>query len=399
MSSLLQRKIVDSCKRIGDYILSVTNKRFFIKRMRLLFKVDQHDKLALVLCTSLKVEMNCGMAPRSFQRHIDPHNRETRFRLSDKYASVQKDRENELRLNLQVNSLFATDTFSLSRGTSCAGGSRKCDRCVFCRKPLSKSKRHLSYRQLIDLNTCYCEAFVPEKVWEVPRVLLRLKPKLTKGEYLASMANEEWLENRAGVCVDCWEQVNSLYFSGRNLCSSVEGFRTRPFFWAERLMCTVGLQHQPQDQAFSFDNGHSRPEGLTEGKASSPRTGKYGQLLDELCIDPEAKLTPKLQPKPNVKRAQSALHPAPPRVRKRPIPRESSTQIRSTTDTAKMQSRPRSRATVCENSCSHGGGRRIRIVLKDDKCAGPSQRHDRNRSEGQRTVPRFFSAHPMDLTM
>ncbi len=289
VSNLLQSKITDACKRIGDYIFSVTNKQFSVKRMSLLFKVDQKDRLALILCTSLKVEMPHGIIPKSFLRHVDPHGREVKFRLAPKH--VESEEKSKRQFNTRVNSMFRDH--SASRSTLW----RKDDRCVFClAKSLVPGKHHLTYRQLLDLNTCY-EQEGERKELEIPRVLARLHPSLTKGEYLAKVAQEEWLATRANVCANCWKQVQDF---------SPENYRKDPIVWRDRLRSTVGLIGLlPDRSAVSFDEYHCRSsKDLSQDRsrhllstsshhyesASALKAnvcGEYGQLLAELSIDAE----------------------------------------------------------------------------------------------------------------
>lgn len=68
----MHTRIVESCRKICACINSSRKQKLFVKRLSLLFKVDQDYRLALILCTNLKVEdLREEKSVKAFTRHVD----------------------------------------------------------------------------------------------------------------------------------------------------------------------------------------------------------------------------------------------------------------------------------------------------------------------------------------
>jgi len=242
----------------------MSSKQFFIKRITALFKVDKDDKLALILCTGLKVASNNGSISRSFVRHVDNINWEAKFKISGVHSL--KIAEENKKVEQKIKAIFRPVSRQNTDRTYFTAISKKEDKCIFCLKPIFERRANITYKQIVDMHTCL-ESENEGSDWHIPLPFKRLYPFMSKGEYVTKLGTEEWMKNRTPCCEECWITIYNF---------NIDKFKRNPEKWREKLLNTVGLQVKQKSYA------------------TSPRHEEYGNLMNELGIEAKPLKTVKL---------------------------------------------------------------------------------------------------------
>jgi len=127
VSNLLYTRIVESCRKICACINSSRKQKLFVKRLSLLFKVDQDYKLALILCTNLKAEdLREKKSYRAFTRHVDTVIWESKFKVLESTERLTDKKQ----FNAKIAEIFS----STSKLKPSPFKNKNC--CVYCNRIL-----------------------------------------------------------------------------------------------------------------------------------------------------------------------------------------------------------------------------------------------------------------------
>ena len=231
VSNLLQLKIVNACKSICEHIKLLSKDEFSIKRISLLFKVDKNDKLALILCTNLKVQINPRLIVRTFTRHADPYIWTTKFTTSrSEILKSKKELDHNIRSIFSPTKHMRRSISNMKKGVA--------EHCIFCLKNTSERWCNVKYKQIIDMYTHYKN--------EIPKPLKTLNSLAIIEEYRHNKIQESWLTNTASCCSTCYYLIRDLYFI-LILNSSKQNYKNDPSVWNNRLKLIL---HKSKSKSF-----------------------------------------------------------------------------------------------------------------------------------------------------
>lgn len=199
VSNLLYAKIVEACKSICEHVQKQSKGEFSVKRMSLLFKVDREDKLALILCTNLKVQVKAKLVIKTFTRHADPHIWETKYTTTQNELFKDKD-ELDHDLNEILRSISPTRPIKRSVSTKRRNTVK---RCAFCSRDSSERWHRVRRKQIAEMHS-HCG---PN---EVPKALQQLHSLLTAKECEQQTARESWANAVAPCCSACYHAIRGL---------------------------------------------------------------------------------------------------------------------------------------------------------------------------------------------